>query len=99
MKFTDDLQTITTYKNFNYPVKDLYTQVAFIYKNPMWVILYLIGLIVLALHLSHGFASAFQTLGLSHKKYTPLIEGLGKAYAILIPLGFAIIPIIFFFFR
>jgi succinate dehydrogenase / fumarate reductase cytochrome b subunit len=35
-------------------------------------------------------------LGLNHKKYTPLIKGLGYAIAVLIPLGFAIIPIVMF---
>jgi succinate dehydrogenase / fumarate reductase cytochrome b subunit len=49
-------------------------------------------------HLSHGFQSAFQTLGMNHPKYTPIIKGFGKWYSILIALGFAIIPIIYFFF-
>nr|HMU04365.1 succinate dehydrogenase [Saprospiraceae bacterium] len=57
------------------------------------------GMMVLSFHLWHGFQSAFQTLGLNHKKYSPLIKSVGKAYAILIPLGFAIIPIWFFLFK
>lgn len=80
-------------------VKDLYTLVAATFKNPLYVIFYVIGMIVVALHLKHGFQSAFQTLGLNHKKYTPIIKGLGLAYSILVPLGFAIIPIYFYFFR
>ena len=55
-----------------------------------------LSMVVIAFHLWHGFQSSFQTLGLNHKKYTPFIQGLGKAYAILIPLGFALIPILFF---
>jgi succinate dehydrogenase / fumarate reductase, cytochrome b subunit len=47
--------------------------------------------------LAHGFASGFQTLGLNHPKYTPFIKKLGNLLAILIPLGFAIIPIIMYF--
>lgn len=97
MKF-GDLEA-QTYAGTNGPVKDLYKEVLTIYKSPIWFACYLVGLIALAFHLNHGFASAFQTLGLSHKKYTPFIEFLGKAYSILIPLGFAIIPIVFFFFR
>ncbi|HMQ47762.1 MAG TPA: succinate dehydrogenase cytochrome b subunit [Saprospiraceae bacterium] len=74
-------------------VKDLYTLVALAYENPLYVIFYVVSMLVIAFHLYHGFQSAFQTLGLNHKKYSPLIHFLGKAYAILVPLGFAIIPV------
>lgn len=80
-------------------VKDLYTLVAATFKNPLYVIAYVIGMIVVGLHLKHGFQSSFQTLGLNHKKYTPLINGIGLIYSILVPLGFAIIPIYFYLFR
>lgn len=60
------------------------------------VLLYVLSMLVLAFHLWHGFASAFQTLGLKNEKYTPLISGFGKAFSVLVPLGFAIIPIILF---
>lgn len=76
---------------------DAYSSVVAVLTQPIWLIAYLIGLAVLAFHLSHGFASAFQTLGLRHKKYTPIIKGIGKLYSILIPLGFAIIPLYLFF--
>lgn len=81
------------------PVKNLYVLVAETFKNPLYVIAYVIGMIVVGLHLKHGFQSSFQTLGLNHKKYTPLIKGLGLIYSILVPLGFAIIPIYFYLFR
>ena len=58
---------------------------------PIWrVILYCIGFVFLALHLLHGFNSAFQSIG-ANNKYTKSIKGIGKAYAVLIPLGFIII--------
>jgi len=57
---------------------------------------YVISMLFIGMHLMHGFQSAFQTLGLNHQKYTPFIKFLGNAYSILIPLGFALIPIIFF---
>jgi succinate dehydrogenase / fumarate reductase cytochrome b subunit len=44
----------------------------------------------------HGFASAFQSLGLNHKKYNAAIGLIGKGFAILVPLLFAIIPIIIY---
>jgi succinate dehydrogenase / fumarate reductase cytochrome b subunit len=60
------------------------------------VLFYVISMIVLAYHLLHGFQSAFQSLGFNHPKYTPLIKKLGAAFAILVPLLFAIIPVIIF---
>lgn len=60
------------------------------------VLLYVLSMAVLGFHLWHGFASAFQSLGFKNEKYTKLIGGLGKGFAVLIPLGFAIIPIILF---
>lgn len=57
------------------------------------VILYVLSMISLAYHLLHGFASAFQTLGWNHKKYTPMIKAIGVGFSILIPLIFAAMPI------
>ena len=79
-------------------VKDLYAPVYVAFKNILFVIFYVVCMAAIGLHLSHGFQSAFQSLGLNHKKYTPLIKGLGTAYSILIPLGYAIIPVYFYFF-
>ena len=73
--------------------KDLYTIVAEAYSNPGYVIFYVISMIVVGFHLYHGFQSAFQTLGLNHRKYTPFIERVGKIYAVVVAAGFAIIPI------
>ena len=56
-------------------------------------IMYVLAMFVLAFHLLHGFASAFQSLGLNHPKYNGLIRGFGKGFAILAPLLFAIIPL------
>ncbi len=77
-------------------LSDLYEKVKIAFLNPMFVIFYVVSMAVIAFHLWHGFQSAFQSLGLNHKKYTPIIQFLGKVYAILVPLGFAIIPIIFY---
>jgi succinate dehydrogenase / fumarate reductase cytochrome b subunit len=61
---------------------------------PIWrVALYVVGFVFLSLHLLHGFASAFQSLGARHNKYTPTLEKIGKAYAILIPAGFIFIAL------
>jgi succinate dehydrogenase / fumarate reductase cytochrome b subunit len=47
----------------------------------------------LGFHLWHGFSSSFQTLGINHAKYTPIIEIVGKAFSVIISLAFASIPI------
>lgn len=80
-------------------VKDLYSLVSLAFKDIGFVIFYVASMVFIAFHLWHGFQSAFQTLGLNHKKYTPFIQGLGKVYAIVVPLGFALIPLVFFFLK
>jgi succinate dehydrogenase / fumarate reductase, cytochrome b subunit len=78
-------------------VKDLYKIVEVGFKQWWMVLIYVVGMIAVALHLIHGFQSAFQTLGLNHKKYTPLIKFLSiGVFGILIPLGFAAMPIFFY---
>jgi succinate dehydrogenase / fumarate reductase, cytochrome b subunit len=63
-----------------------------------YVALYVIAVLLLGFHLNHGFQSAFQTFGWNHKKYFPLIKMFGTVYAIIMALGFASMPIYFFFF-
>ncbi|NJL75132.1 MAG: succinate dehydrogenase cytochrome b subunit [Saprospiraceae bacterium] len=77
-------------------VKNLYAIVTQTYSNPVYVIVYVFSMAVIGFHLLHGFQSAFQTLGLTHKKYTPLIKGVGTIYAIAVPLLFAIIPVLIY---
>lgn len=96
MKFTDQLAMVSV-SGMDHQVKDLYSQVAYTFENPLMVGAYLVGMIVLAFHLWHGFESAFQTLGINHNKYTPIIKTAGKIYAVLIPLAYAIIPLYYFF--
>lgn len=60
------------------------------------VILYVLAMAVLSFHLMHGFSSAFQSLGCNHKRYTPAIKLFGTAFSIIVPLAFALIPIILF---
>ena len=78
-------------------VKDLYTTVAVAFADPLYVGLYCISMVAIAFHLWHGFASAFQTLGLNHMKYNPVINFVGKTFAVVVPVLFALIPIMMFF--
>ncbi len=78
------------------PIKNLYVLVAQAFEQPLYVVIYVAAMLVIAFHLWHGFQSAFQTLGLNHKKYTPFIKAVGKVYSVLVPVGFAIIPIVMY---
>ncbi|MBI3218353.1 MAG: succinate dehydrogenase cytochrome b subunit [Bacteroidetes bacterium] len=77
-------------------VKDLYTICADAFKNWWYVALYSISMVAIAFHLWHGFASAFQTLGINHSKYNPVINFVGKVFSIVVPALFALIPIVMF---
>lgn len=96
-KMKMDVVPYVTIEGMDHQVKDLYSKVSHTFDNPYMVAAYIVGLATLSFHLWHGFQSAFQTLGLNHPKYSPIIGGLGKAYAIIVPLGFAIIPLYHFF--
>ncbi len=89
VKYTLDDETVAK-------VKNLYAKVNWSFSQEWIVIVYIISMIGLAFHLWHGFASAFQTLGLNHKKYTPFIESVGKIFSIVIPALFALIPILYY---
>ncbi len=62
-----------------------------------FVIFYVVLFIFLGFHLHHAFQSAFQTLGLNHSKYTPFIKGLSTIISIILPVGYAIIPLVIYF--
>ena len=85
------------YDGFEMEVQNLYEKVEASFAIEWVVIFYVIAMIGLSFHLLHGFQSAFQTLGLNHKKYTPFIKALGKGFAIIIPALFALIPIYYMF--
>jgi succinate dehydrogenase / fumarate reductase cytochrome b subunit len=71
----------------------LFHEMKEVFENPLVVLIYVLAMISLAYHLMHGFQSAFQTLGLNHKKYTPIIKGFGTGFSIIIPFIFALMPI------
>ena len=73
--------------------EDLYAVMKETFKELWVVILYVLSMISLAYHLLHGFASAFQTMGWNHKKYTPIIKAIGVGFSIIIPLLFAAMPV------
>jgi succinate dehydrogenase / fumarate reductase cytochrome b subunit len=78
-------------------VKDLYSITTEAFEQLWYVILYVVCMIAIAFHLSHGFSSAFQTFGASHPKYSQFVTKIGYAFGILIPFAFAIIPLALYF--
>jgi succinate dehydrogenase / fumarate reductase, cytochrome b subunit len=73
----------------------LWHKAAWLFSIPWYSIVNILSMIVVMTHLLHGFQSAFQTLGLNHPKYTPIIKALGYGYAVLVPVGYCVIPIMF----
>jgi len=67
------------------------------FDNPLYSGFYVIAMILLGLHLSHGFRSAFQSLGLRHNSYFHVIEYVGIIFSIVVPAAFAAMPIYFYF--
>jgi succinate dehydrogenase / fumarate reductase cytochrome b subunit len=61
-----------------------------------WTLFYIAGVIVVAVHVSHGFWSGFQTLGLNHPKYSPWVERVGIIFSLILGIGFASIPVFLF---
>ncbi len=76
---------------------DLATLVIEKFRIPLYAFGYVIMMVFLGFHLHHGFESAFQSLGLSHTKYTPFVKKLSTLVAFILPLGFIIIPLAIYF--
>jgi succinate dehydrogenase / fumarate reductase cytochrome b subunit len=77
--------------------EDLGNLVVMKFQIPEFVIFYIACFLILGFHLLHGFQSAFQTLGLNHKTYTPIVKMLGVIYSILVVTGFITIPLVIYF--
>lgn len=74
-------------------VRDLFRLVGEVFQSPIYVVWYVIAVLILSVHLAHGFQSSLQTLGLNHPHYTPKVKAASLAYGIFIGLGFAAQPI------
>jgi succinate dehydrogenase / fumarate reductase cytochrome b subunit len=74
-------------------IRDLYVVVYQFFGNIINLILYIAVMTLLGFHLSHGFWSAFQSLGLNGKRFTPFIYGLAVIFALVMAAGFIVLPI------
>ena len=73
-----------------------YLEMKEVFSHWYIVLIYMVGVIALCYHLLHGFQSAFQSLGLNHKLYTPIIKKVGVWFSIIVCLLFAAMPIAMF---
>jgi succinate dehydrogenase / fumarate reductase cytochrome b subunit len=76
---------------------DFASEVVDKFKMLPFVVFYIAAFIFLGFHLVHGFQSAFKTLGIDNKRYTPVIQALSLLYSVVIVGGFSIIPLMIYF--
>jgi succinate dehydrogenase / fumarate reductase cytochrome b subunit len=74
-------------------IRDLYRLEMEVFQNPVWVLVYVIGTLLVALHLRHGIASGFQSLGLDHPLYTRRLTMISLLLAAMVGIGLAFIPV------
>ena len=82
--------------NFHFVDKShttIFNVVSGAFADPVYVFIYVFAMVVAAIHVSHGFWSAFQTLGANHPKYTPLLQGLSIVFSLIVGIGFGFIPV------
>ncbi len=72
---------------------DVYSMMVYGFQNPYVSSFYILAMFLLALHLSHGTSSFFQSLGLNDEKLTPRLASSGRIFAWLIFVGYTSIPV------
>jgi succinate dehydrogenase / fumarate reductase cytochrome b subunit len=82
--------------SFTFPSKagtTIFDIVSRAFQNPLYVVVYVLAMIVVALHVRHGFWSALQTIGANHPKYMPAISACSVVLAVAVGVGFGLIPL------
>ena len=74
-------------------IRDIYRLQLAVFSNPAYVAFYLVAMTVIAFHLWHGVASALQSFGLDSPTWTPRLLLLGRGVAVILGVGFAILPV------
>lgn len=78
-------------------IRDLYTVVYKFFGNIWNTLFYIVVMVLLGFHLSHGVWSAFQSIGLNGKRFTPFVYGIGSVFALVMAVGFIVLPAYIFF--
>ena len=71
----------------------IYQIVSSAFASPLYVAVYILAVIVVAVHVRHGFWSVFQTIGANHPKYMPAIMIVSILFGLIVGLGFGVLPI------
>jgi len=79
--------------------EDFYSVAHNLFKIPAYDYIYLVCFLLLGFHLYHAFYSAFQTFGLNHRIWTPVVKVVALIYAIVLPAGFVFIAVSLWLFR
>ena len=74
-------------------MRDFYRLLVEYFESPLNVAWYIVAQGALGVHLSHGFSSAFQSLGLNHPRHTPRLKIAGKVFAVVMAVGFSSLPL------
>jgi succinate dehydrogenase / fumarate reductase cytochrome b subunit len=72
--------------------RNIFQIAAAVFSQDIYLIIYIIGVLVVAYHVRHGLWSAFQTVGANHPKYMPLIQKGSVIFAIIVAIGFGSLP-------
>lgn len=72
---------------------DVYRMVIESFRQPLITILYVLAMVVTGFHLNHAISSAFQTLGINHPRYTPMIRSVGPLLGFVLVVGFLSVPV------
>lgn len=79
-------------------MRDLYTLVINAFHNTTYVVLYCLSMFMIGAHLFHGVKSSFQTFGFAHPRYNNFIRYFGCTYAVVVGVGFFVLPVYVYFF-
>ncbi len=74
--------------------RNIFQIAAAVFGNPIYLIIYLAGVLLVAFHVRHGLWSAFQTVGANHPKYMPFIQKLSIVFAVIVAIGFGSLPFV-----
>jgi succinate dehydrogenase / fumarate reductase cytochrome b subunit len=74
--------------------RNIFQIAAAVFSNPIYLAIYVIGVLLVAFHVRHGLWSAFQTVGANHPKYMPFIQKLSIVFAVIVAIGFGSLPFV-----
>ena len=71
----------------------IYEIVSAAFQSPIYIFFYIVAMVVVALHIRHGFWSLFQTLGANHPKYMAIVMAASVGLSLIFGIGFGFLPI------